>query len=59
MINYLKHLWEAHTGTACNTNQRQKKNKAARVVNTAKVTFQGLYRDVLHFNPDKAAAPRG
>ena len=38
--------------------QRQKKNKPVRMLKTANLTFQRLYRYDLYFIPDKAATER-
>ena len=39
--------------------QEQNKNNSARVMKTAKLTFQGLYRYILYLIPDKAATAQG
>jgi len=39
--------------------QREKKNNPAKMLQTAKLTFRGIYRDVLYFIPDNAATERG
>ena len=39
--------WSANAVETGNTDQRQKKNKPARVMETAMLTFQGLHRYVL------------
>ena len=58
--HYRSAIWEhtLYTRTVGNTNRRQKKNKPAKVLKTAKLTFQDLYRYVLYLISDKAVTAR-